>query len=179
MPIKLSPSNKNHHLFPNKHCNRRLSSQRRGNRDQEQQLNTQVIFEYNFLATVVSRRDETEERPIPSPSVSARKKVNRTPILEIHSDPSSPFIGLFRNHRISLSFPWRKERERKKRTREEKSLEIGRRKREKEREREGGKSKNKSEFGKIGVAERETKRGWRRKGRKKGRKKYEKQSIPF
>lgn len=133
MPIKLSPSNKKHHRFPNKHCNRRLSSQPgRGNRDQEQQLNTQVIFEYNFLATAVSRRDETEERPIPSRSVSACKKVNRTPILQIHSDPSSPFIGLFRNHRISLSFPWREE-EKKKREHEEKSLEIGHRERKRER----------------------------------------------
>lgn len=140
MPIKLSPSNKNHHLFPNKHCNRRLLSQRRGNRDQEQQLNTQVIFEYNFLATVVSRRDETEERPIPSPSVSARKKVNRTPILEIHSDPSSPFIGLFRNHRISLSFPWRKERETEREKREHERRKASKlaaeRERKKEKERE-------------------------------------------
>lgn len=134
MPIKLSPSNKKHHRFPNKHCNRRLSSQPgRGNRDQEQQLNTQVIFEYNFLATAVSRRDETEERPIPSRSVSACKKVNRTPILQIHSDPSSPFIGLFRNHRISLSFPWREEEKKKENTRRKASKLAT----EKERERGG------------------------------------------
>ena len=85
-----------------------------------------------------------EAKPRRETDTVACKKVNRTPILRIHSDPSSPFIGLFRNHRIPFSFPRRKEGGKKKeRTRGEKRRNWPQRERERER-------KNKSEFGKIG-----------------------------